>query len=85
LQNERERYQNALNEENMRINCLIHQLNKARAQTLRTDRILADALNDERYARRQNWELAQNRLVEINNIQKERDELRKCSQNDCTL
>src|SRR6266542_1842797 len=74
---ERNQYQNLLNAENRQVRDLRHQLNDARAQVLRTDRMLTDALNDERNARRQNWDLAQNRLAELNNAQRERDEFRR--------
>ena len=69
---ERNQYRNLLQDENGRVNQLRNELNNARAQVLRVDQMMTDALNDERNARREHWELAQNRLAEINNIQRER-------------
>ena len=54
------------------MNELWHQLNEARAQTLRTDRMLTDALNDERNARREGWQNAQNRQVRIGELLREK-------------
>ncbi|CAB4399545.1 unnamed protein product [Rhizophagus irregularis] len=65
---ERDQYQNLLNEENRQVNDLRRQLNEARAQVLRTDRMMTDALRDERNARREYWEIAENRKQRISEL-----------------
>ncbi|CAB4382095.1 unnamed protein product [Rhizophagus irregularis] len=65
---ERDQYQNLLNEENRQVEELRHQLNEARAQVLRTDRMMTDALRDERNARREYWEIAENRKNRISEL-----------------
>src|SRR4051794_32251346 len=63
---ERDQYQNILNEENRRVEDLRNQLHDARNQ-------YANAY----WGLRNNWQLAENRLAEINNVQRERDEFRR--------
>ncbi|RGB32868.1 hypothetical protein C1646_762394 [Rhizophagus diaphanus] len=69
---ERDQYQNLLNAENRLVRDLRHQLNEARAQTLRTDRMLTNALRDERNARREYGEIAENRKERIGELLREK-------------
>lgn len=69
---ERDQYQNLLNEENRQVGDLRQQLNEARAQALRTDRMMTDALRDERNARREYWEIAENRKERIGELLREK-------------
>ncbi|GES80140.1 hypothetical protein GLOIN_2v1871734 [Rhizophagus clarus] len=69
---EREQYQNLLNDENRRVRELRHQLNEARAQALRTDQMMTDALRDERNAQREYWEIAENRKDRISELLREK-------------
>src|ERR1043166_7545238 len=88
---ERDQYQNLLNNENRLVRDLRNEIRDTRNQFLRSERLLEEsrdqiqritqmytnALNDEREARRHNWQLAQNRQAALDNAQRERDEHRR--------
>jgi chromosome segregation ATPase len=88
---ERNQYQNLLNNENRLVQDLRNEIRDTRNQCLRSEQLLEEsrdqiqritqmhtnALNDEREARKQNWQLAQNRQAELDNTQRERDEYRR--------
>ena len=56
-------YQTLLNDENEKVEQLRQELNNARAQILRTDRMLTDALNNETNARRYWYDIAQRKRL----------------------
>ena len=82
---ERDQYQNILNDENRQVQDLRNQLGDSRNQNLRLQRLLdesqiqaerimqmhTDALNNETKARREFWQLAQNRQERIGELLRE--------------